>query len=127
MTTRITSAAIIAAGLLWWSGCERSPSTDEAKPAEANPAQAPSPGTNARGMGPEMVRLPGGRFQMGDKGQPDAKPHMVEVSPFFMDSTLVTQAQYQKVMGANPARWKGNNNPVEQVRWSDAVKYCNKR
>ena len=127
MITRITSAAIIAAGLLWWSGCERRPSTNEAKPTGANPAQAPSPGTNARGTGPEMVSIPGGRFQMGDKRQPDAKPHMVEVSPFFMDSTLVTQGQYQKVMGANPARWKGNNNPVEQVRWSDAVKYCNKR
>ncbi len=74
-----------------------------------------------------MVRVPSGHFQMGDSGQADAKPHQVSVSAFLMDATLVTQEHYEKVMGENPSRWKGPNNPVEQVRWSDAVKYCNKR
>lgn len=64
---------------------------------------------------------------MGDEGQVDAKPHEVAVSAFFMDRTLVTQEHYEKVMGDNPSRWKGAQNPVEQVRWSDAVRFCNKR
>lgn len=64
---------------------------------------------------------------MGDKAEIDATPHEVVVSSFYLDKHLVTQEQYQKVMGGNPSRWKGDRNPVEQVRWSDAVKFCNKR
>ena len=64
---------------------------------------------------------------MGDKDAVDAPPHEAVVSSFFIDKHLVTQVQFQKVMGANPSRWKGDNNPVEQLRWSDAVRFCNKR
>jgi formylglycine-generating enzyme required for sulfatase activity len=77
--------------------------------------------------GVEMVHIAGGRFTMGDDKEIDARPHEVFVSSFYIDKRLVTQEEYQKVMGKNPSRWKGNRNPVEQVRWSDAVKYCNAR
>jgi len=76
---------------------------------------------------PEMVQIAGGKFMMGDKAEADAPPHEVTVGPFWMDKYLVTQEQFQRVTGSNPSRWKGDKNPVEQVRWSDAVKYCNKR
>ncbi len=74
-----------------------------------------------------MVLIPGGQFTMGDKDEPDAPPHEVVVSPFLMDKYLVTQEHYEKLMGDNPSRWKADKNPVEQVRWSDAVKFCNAR
>ena len=64
---------------------------------------------------------------MGDKDEVDATPHEVVVSAFCIDKHLITQAQYQNAMGANTSRWKGDQNPVEQVRWSDAVRFCNKR
>lgn len=76
---------------------------------------------------PEMIKVPAGQFAMGDKGQVDATPHAVAISSFLIDKYLVTQQEFQRVMGANPSRWKGPQNPVEQVRWSDAVRYCNKR
>lgn len=75
----------------------------------------------------EMVEIKPGKFMMGDKNEPDAPPHEVTVSGFMMDKFLVTQELFQKVMSQNPSRWKGDKNPVEQVRWSDAVKFCNKR
>jgi formylglycine-generating enzyme required for sulfatase activity len=75
----------------------------------------------------EMVSIPGGAFAMGDKEQSDAPVHTVKIGPFQMDKNLVTQALYQRVIGSNPSRWKGDGNPVEQVRWSDAVRFCNKR
>jgi formylglycine-generating enzyme required for sulfatase activity len=41
-----------------------------------------------------------------------------------MAKFLVTQEQYQQVMGANPSQFKGANLPVETVSWSDAMEFC---
>lgn len=78
--------------------------------------------------GVKMIQVPSGWFIMGDEqGDVDEKPHKVYIDSFYMDKYLVTQEEYEKVMGENPSRWKGRKNPVEQCRWSDAVKYCNAR
>lgn len=124
---------VLLCALALLPGCGRNASSDGAKSPDAEP-KAPStqpkvtaspnqPATNAT----EMVQIPGGKFMMGDKDEVDAPPHEVVVGSFSMDKHLVTQEQFQKVMGANPSRWKGDKNPVEQLRWSDAVKFCNKR
>jgi len=75
----------------------------------------------------QTVLLPGGTFTMGDEDEIDATPHEVTVSSFYIDTHLVTQEQYEKLMGDNPSRWKADTNPVEQMRWSDGVRYCNAR
>ncbi len=98
-------------------GCKRKAPEDAAK----------APGESTAESSAEMAKLPGGRFSMGDKNEIDATPHEVVVSPFFIAKNLVTQEEYERVMGENPSRWKAGRNPVEQVRWSDAVKYCNAR
>jgi formylglycine-generating enzyme required for sulfatase activity len=74
-----------------------------------------------------MVLLPGGTFTMGDEDEIDSPPHEVTISAFYIDTHLVTQEQYEKLIGDNPSRWKGKTNPVEQMRWSDAVRYSNAR
>jgi sulfatase modifying factor 1 len=135
MKQLILAALLMGVGFALLPGCERNASNEGSKPLAASsnePAANPNKtaavssiaGTNSQG---EMVQISGGRFMMGDKDEVDATPHEVAVSSFFMEKHLVTQEQYQKVMGANPSRWKGDKNPVEQVRWSDAVKFCNKR
>jgi formylglycine-generating enzyme required for sulfatase activity len=38
----------------------------------------------------------------------------------------VTQKEWTAVMGSNPSRFKGDNLPVENVSWYDAIEYCNR-
>jgi len=127
MKQNLMAALLLCGGLALLPACKRDAPTETPKVTNAvAPATAaanrPSPDSKL-----EMVQIPGGRFMMGDKDEVDATPHEVVVSSFSMDKHLVTQEQYQKLMNANPSRWKGDRNPVEQVRWSDAVKFCNQR
>lgn len=74
----------------------------------------------------EMVLIPAGTFMMGGNA-PDAKPHQVEISAFMMDKFEVTQSEYRLLTGENPSRFKGDNLPVERLRWNECLKYCNLR
>ena len=38
----------------------------------------------------------------------------------------ITQAQYEAIMGKNPANFKGSNRPVEKVSWNDTKEFCKK-
>ena len=73
--------------------------------------------------------MPAGQFTMGvNEGPVDAKPaHQVKVDGFLMDQHEITQEVYERVTGKNPSRRKNPQNPVEQVTWSAAVKFCNAR
>jgi formylglycine-generating enzyme required for sulfatase activity len=86
-----------------------------------------APASSSHSAGASMAQVPAGHFLMGDADEVDATPHEIAVSSFFLDKYLVTQERFEKLMHENPSRWKGASNPVEQVRWSDAVRYCNKR
>ena len=101
------------------SGCQR-------RPASA-PGEAPTTMTTSSGV--RMVRLPGGWFEMGSEGsaETDEPRHRIWVGPFLIDAFEVTQAHYEKMVGKNPARYKAPRQPVDQVRWADAVRYCNAR
>jgi formylglycine-generating enzyme required for sulfatase activity len=79
-----------------------------------------------------FVRVEGGTFMMGsplpeEEREDNETPHKVTVTSFYMGKYEVTQEEWVAVMGTNPSNFKGDNLPVEQVRWYDAIKYCNKR
>ena len=82
----------------------------------------------------DMVKIPGGRFQMGapaeeeDRSDDEGPQHSVTVAEFWLGKYAVTQAQYQAVMGNNPSGFSDNgaNRPVEQVSWHNAVAFCEK-
>ena len=90
--------------------------------------------------GPEMeieapegfVLLSGGTFTMGSPDteawrSEDETQHEVTVSDFYISPYELTQQEYQAVVGTNPSNFTGEDLPVENVSWLDAVTYCNTR
>ncbi|MCL2293645.1 MAG: formylglycine-generating enzyme family protein [Spirochaetes bacterium] len=76
----------------------------------------------------EMRLIPGGTFTMGSNDPTDANArpaHTVTIYAFWMSRFLVTQAQYEAVMGTNPSGFIDPNRPVEAVSWFDAIVFCN--
>jgi formylglycine-generating enzyme required for sulfatase activity len=84
-----------------------------------------------RGVSMRLVQIPPGRFALGsgddEKGRRANEGPRREVTitrPFFLGVFEVTQEQYEQVMGKNPSRFKGPQNPVDSVGWDDAVEFC---
>ena len=94
-----------------------------------------------------MVFIPPGEFLMGSSEEEQAKflaeaqaandgwgiehlssegpQHRVRITkPFYLGKYEVTQAQWESLMGANPAHFRDDPaNPVEQVSWADITPF----
>ena len=94
---------------------------------------------HVNGLSFNMIQVQGGTFKMGAQNSdpkapnydPDAFPtespvHSVTLSDYMIGETEVTQALWKEVMGDNPSRWKGDNLPVECVKWNDVTVFIQK-
>jgi formylglycine-generating enzyme required for sulfatase activity len=122
-TLAFATACASACVILALSGCN----TQSGDKANAKPAVEIKRTTTPSGI--DMVLIPAGSFAMGSEGgEDDEKPvRTVAVQSFWMDVTEVTQKAYQELMGGTPSKVVGENNPVEQLSWLAAAKYCNMR
>ncbi|MGO9466259.1 MAG: formylglycine-generating enzyme family protein [Isosphaeraceae bacterium] len=82
----------------------------------------------------KLMRIPSGSYLMGalpeeaDASKDERPQHRVRITrPFYLGVYEVTQHEYRQVMGHNPSKFQDSDQqPVEQVSWLDAVKFCNK-
>lgn len=79
-----------------------------------------------------MKYVKGGNFMMGATdndamAEADEKPtHSVSVVDYYIGETEVTQELWKAVMGNNPAKFKGENYPIENVSYNDCVRFVEK-
>jgi len=131
------------AGLIWWvtKGDSSSKPVAEVKPATtqviAGPAAAGKPWKVSLpgNVALDLVWIAPGTFTMGspatEVGHNNNEGPQTQVTltkGFWLGKYLVTQGQYQAVMGSNPSYFSalGKDVPVEQVSWDDAMLFCQK-
>ncbi|MBD2520436.1 SUMF1/EgtB/PvdO family nonheme iron enzyme [Nostoc sp. FACHB-973] len=89
----------------------------------------------------DMVVIPGGSFMMGspedelERRDSESPQHSVTIQQFCIGKYPITQAQWKAVaalpqvnieLEADPSNFKGEQRPVEQVSWYDAVEFCDR-
>ena len=82
------------------------------------------------GVSIEMVKVEAGTFIMGAKdgyNYPNEVQRRVTLKlDYLIGKTEITQAQWKAVMGNNPSRFQGDDLPVENITWDDAMAFCEK-
>ncbi len=81
----------------------------------------------------QMIAVSGGSYIMGNRQSDyysnEVPTHNVNLNPFYIGKYELTQGEYAAVMGSNPASvyGVGENYPVYNVSWYEALKFCNLR
>lgn len=66
-----------------------------------------------------MVYVEGGTFYMGESGE----KHKVSLSSFYIGKFELTQKQWGAIMATNPSEFRDPDLPVENISWSDALRF----
>ncbi len=90
-------------------------------------------------IGLEMVTIPAGWFEMGSpeaecgRDIHESPQHRVSLPSFALSRFLITQAQWKAIaalpkikrpLNLYPADFEGEDRPVEQISWYDAIEFC---
>ena len=97
---------------------------------------------DSQAMALEMCAIPSGTFIMGSPntekgryGDIESPQHKVNIQSFYIGKYPITQAQWRVIascldlkverdLNPEPSYFEGDNRPVENVSWDDAVEFC---
>lgn len=124
-------AALVVSTALWGAPGRAAEGKDAAPRAEGSRETSVADASTGSGAvfrdpttGMEFVLVRSDCFRMGDTlgdGDSDERPiHDVCLSEYYIGKYEVTQGEWEKVMGYNPAEFRrGDRYPVERVSWTD--------
>ncbi|MBN8544656.1 MAG: SUMF1/EgtB/PvdO family nonheme iron enzyme [Ignavibacteria bacterium] len=78
-----------------------------------------------------MITIQDGTFTMGCTGEQNScdddeyPTHQVSLSAYEIGKYEITQREWRTVMGTNPSYFTGDNKPVDNLQWIDAINFCN--
>lgn len=126
---KFVSLLLLLSLILSLAACSQTenPNTRSEQPSASNPLEV-----DEMHIPENFVLIKGGSFQMGSPESEawrsaDETQHTVAVSDFYMSRYELTQKEYGEITGNNPSNFSGDNLPVENISWLDAVAYCNAR
>lgn len=115
----------------WQSVSDISQESFEQDTASRNTSQLDSI-TSAAKLDDGFILAEGGSFSMGSPETEnwridDEQLHDVTVASFYIDPSETKQTDYETLMGNDPSTFDGDDLPVDNISWLDAVKYANVR
>ena len=108
---------------------DRTQNEQQTEPAETRKTDSEGTAGNTE-IQDGFVFVEGGSFSMGSPESEnwridDETLHDVSVSSFYIDPYETTQAEYERLTGHNPSSFDGEDLPVENLTWLEAVEFAN--
>ncbi|MCR5448566.1 MAG: SUMF1/EgtB/PvdO family nonheme iron enzyme [Solobacterium sp.] len=115
-----------------WSMPQAETSQNEVQPDAQTTGQTDdtSEGQESISIDDQFEYIQGGSFLMGSPDTEnwridDEVQHEVSVGSFYMDPYETTQSEYVRLMGSDPSTFSGDDLPVENISWLEAVQFAN--